>query len=379
MNLKIWISILLVTFSCKYFKSGTLATQDETAGAVVTFLHGNVTVISEGKETQPKVGHVIRAGDQIRTKLGSIDIQTYRGEVIRIKDNSSLTFKSLPGEESQTNTIDVAFGNLVVKSVKLKSNQSISITSPTMVAGVRGTSFSFELEKNGVPKVKVFEGSVGMSFRTSREIIEANEMISKEAMAKLLKTLESNEVVLEPGEALEVNPKINEMVFLINTKLSEKNLSSAEIESFKLSENDLSKKGFQSSPQEQAELETLFPIEQGTVQKAISENKKGTPLNASISDSIDSQHEEKRKDVIAKITENAESKNIESETEIHEYYNILESIHKTNGETLSGAVIAQLGDTYIVHSTKGIHELKVDDIEFIEYKNFKVKTKPKTK
>ncbi len=379
MNLKIWISILLVTFSCKYFKSGTLATQDETAGAVVTFLHGNVTVISEGKETQPKVGHVIRTGDQIRTKLGSIDIQTYRGEVIRIKDNSSLTFKSLPGEESQTNTIDVAFGNLVVKSVKLKSNQSISITSPTMVAGVRGTSFSFELEKNGVPKVKVFEGSVGMSFRTSREIIEANEMISKEAMAKLLKTLESNEVVLEPGEALEVNPKINEMVFLINTKLSEKNLSSSEIESFKLSENDLSKKGFQSSPQEQAELETLFPIEQGTVQKAISENKKGTPSNASISDSIDSQHEEKRKDVIAKITENAESKNIESETEIHEYYNILESIHKTNGETLSGAVIAQLGDTYIVHSTKGIHELKVDDIEFIEYKNFKVKTKPKTK
>lgn len=379
MKTRILISLVAFALGCKLFQGNNVQTPDETAGAVVTFVHGSVLILEKGKEIKPKIGHLVRIGDQIQTKLGSIDLQTYRGEVIRIKDNSQITFKSLPGDKNPSNALDVAFGNLIVKSTKLKSNQSITISSPTMVAGVRGTSFSFELDKGSVPKIKVFEGSVAVAFRTPKEIIESNELINKEAMDRLVKTLEKHEVILEPGEALDVDPKINEMVFLINTKIAENNLTEKQLEGFKIGEEELKKKEFQSSPQEKAELETLVQIEEDSIQKALTPDEAVANANSGLSGEIESKHEEKRKEAFAKITKEAETKNLDDEAEIHNHYSILETIHKSNGETLSGAVIAQLGDIFIVHSTKGVFELNVEDIEYVEYKNFKIKTKPKTK
>lgn len=372
-------SIIVLALGCKMFTGGATSDPDQTAGAVVTFLHGKVTIRSQNKDIKPSIGYLVRTGDTIITEIGAIDLQTYRGDVIRVKESSSIVFKELPGEKQSASTLEVAFGNLIVKSNKLKSNQSFQINSPTMVAGVRGTAFTFELEKGGVPKVKVFEGAVAVGYRRPADVISSNELVSKETLNRFINTLENYEVILEPGEASAMDPKINEMIFLINSKIAENKLTETEIASFKVSESDLQKTEFTVSPRENAELETLVLIDKDLVSNQLSQPQSMNLPTTEFSEKVDSLHEAERKLAFVRISKEAESKQLDDESEIQNHYSILETIHKSNGEVLSGAVVAQLGDTFIVHSTKGVFELDVNDIEYIEYKNFKVKTKAKAK
>lgn len=369
-------TILLITFQCSRFQFGSNQTKDETAGAVVTFFQGNITISSQGKESKAKIGDVVRPGDRIVTKLGRVDLQTYRGEIIRIKDNSDILFRDIAGENRPNTDIHMIAGNLLVKSVKLKSGQNLSVTSPTMVAGVRGTVFSFELDQGSVPKVKVYEGAVSVAFKTSPKLVEINEGLSAENYNRLVKTLEENEVVLEPGERLEVNPNLNELVYLINAKVPAKALTNEQISGLIDIDSGLSKSQTVITPQEKAEAETLVSITSETIQKQIeSQNAKSTEKTEV--GSIEKEHEVKRIEALNQIAKEAEKTGLDNEEEIHNHYSILETIHKTNGDVLSGAVVAQLGDIFIVHSTKGVYQLSVDDIEYVEYKNFKVKTKIK--
>lgn len=371
-------TILLFSFQCSRFQFGSNASIDQTAGAVVTFLQGDVLILSQGKESKGKIGDVVRPGDRILSKLGKVDLQTYRGEVIRIKENSDVMFRDIAGENHPNTELHLWAGNLLVKSVKLKSSQNLSVTSPTMVAGVRGTVFSFELEKGSVPKVKVYEGAVSVAFKTSPKLVEINEGLSVENYNRLVKTLEENEVILEPGEKLEVNPNLNELVYLINAKVAANALTNKELAGFIDFDSGLSKQESVVSPQEKAEAETLVAIPSETIQKQI-ESQKNNPTNPSevVISTIEKEHAEKRAEALNKIVSDATKTGLDEEEEIHNHYSVLETIHKSNGDVLSGAVVAQLGDIFIVHSTKGVLQLSVDDIEYVEYKNFSVKTKAK--
>ena len=371
------LTVFLLSLQCNRFQFGSNQTNDQTAGAVITFLQGNISITSQGKEAKAKLGDVVRPGDRILTKLGRVDLQTYRGEVIRIKDNSDVLFRDIAGENRPNTDLHLWAGNLLVKSVKLKSGQNLSVTSPTMVAGVRGTIFSFELEKGSVPKVKVYEGAVSVAFKTSPKLVEINEGLSIENYNRLVKTLEENEVVLEPGERLEVNPNLNELVYLINAKVAANALTNEQLAGFTDFDSGLSKAESVVSPQEKAEADTLVSIAPETIQKQIdSQNSKGSESAIAI---IEKEHEEKRAEALNKIASDASKTGLDDEEEIHNHYSVLETIHKSNGDVLSGAVVAQLGDIFIIHSTKGVFQLSVDDIEYVEYKNFKVKTKVKNK
>ncbi|TGL87224.1 iron dicitrate transport regulator FecR [Leptospira congkakensis] len=369
------LTIILLSLQCDRFQFGSNPEKDEPSGAVVTFLQGTILITSQGKETKAKIGDVVRPGDRIVSKLGRVDLQTYRGEVIRIKDNSDVLFRDIAGKTRTNTDIHLWAGNLLVKSVKLKSGQNLSVTSPTMVAGVRGTVFSFELEKGSVPKVKVYEGAVSVAFKTSPKLIELNEGLSKESYSRLVKTLEENEVVLEPGEKLEVNPNLNELVYLINAKVASNALTGDELSGFTDFDHGLSKATSVVSPQEKAEAETLVSIPSETIQKQIESQNAAT--SEVLTQTIEKEHGEKRIEALNKIASDAVKTNLDNEEEIHNHYSVLETIHKANGEVLSGAVVAQLGDIFIVHSTKGVFQLSVDDIEYVEYRNFSIKTKSK--
>ncbi|XDD45500.1 FecR domain-containing protein [Leptospira sp. WS39.C2] len=371
-------SVLLLALSqCQKFAFWQNQTKDDTAGAVITFIQGQVTLFKDGKESFASLGDVIKPGDRILSKLGKVDLQTYRGEIIRIKENSDVLFRDLAGASQPNTDIHIWAGNLLVKSVKLKANQNLSISSPTMVAGVRGTIFSFELEKGSVPKVKVYEGAVAVAFKTGPKLLEQNDGLSQENYDQFVKTLEENEVVLESGESLEVNPSLNELVYLINAKMAAASLTKDELSGFSDVTNGISKVESPVSPKEKAEVETLVSIDNTLIQKQV-ENKEGNlEATQEIVESIEKEHESKRNEALTTIASDAEKMGLQNEEDIQNHYSVLETIHKSNGEVLSGAVVAQLGDIFIVHSTKGVFQLKVDDIEYVEYKNFKVQTRSK--
>lgn len=378
--MKIILTFLLTLttlYNCQKFSFGQTSPKDETRGAVVTFIQGQVTLLNEGKETLASLGDVIKPGDRILSKLGKIDLQTYRGEIIRIKENSDVLLRDLPGSASPNTDIHIWAGNLLVKSVKLKATENLSISSPTMVAGVRGTIFSFELEKGAAPKVKVYEGAVAIAFKTGPKLIEQNDGLSKENYDRLVKTLEENEVILEPGETMEVSPSLNDLVYLINAKMVASSLTNEELANFSNVSNAITKVESPITPREKAEAETLVSIDNSLVQQQV-KNQTGNPdLTNHIVETIEKEHESKRNEALNNIAADAEKIGLESEEDIQNHYSVLETIHKSNGEVLSGAVVAQLGEIFIVHSTKGVFQLNVDDIEYVEYKNFKVKTKAK--
>lgn len=376
--LKFRVFLVLVvgffSFHCKFFSQLTKSSPDDTAGAVVTFVHGSVTLVAQGREISPQIGDIVRPGDKITTKFGTVDIQTYAGEVIRIKDNSSVNFPSLSGESNEETKIAVLVGNLLVKSPKLKSSQSLTVQSPTMVAGVRGTVFSFELAKDGIPQVKVYEGSVAVQYQTTDLAQAKGEGINEESFQKLVKTLESTEVILEPGEELKVSPKLHELVYLIQTRKSVKDLSEEEWKGFLETQDSVSKSPFTISPQAKAEAETLVQVGDENIQKNLSSTE---PLGETSREALEKEHESKQKEAFQKIAENAKKMGLDEESEIQSHYSILEQIHKSNGEVLSGAVVAQMGETLIVHTTKGVYQLAMGEVEYVEYKNFKVQTKKK--
>ncbi|GBF50641.1 sigma factor regulatory protein, FecR/PupR family [Leptospira ryugenii] len=374
------LPILVLILSCRNAQSpdadALQGKSDETAGAVVTFVYGKVQVNRKGMEWNAKVGDQIRVDDLILTKSGSIDLQTYRGEVIRIKEASQVSFTALPGKKSEMNTLHVVYGNLLIKGAKLKNKEELKITSPTMVAGVRGTTFAFELVKDGVPKVKVYEGAVAMAFRTPFRTIKDNSLADTEAWKELVKSLDETEIILEAGENSKVSPKLNELVFIINQKVSEKLLSQSDIEAFQMKPEEISKESFTQTPQEKAEIKTLVQLEDQKIEKALSASDSTDPT---LAEAINLEHDTKRNAAFQEIASEAKEQDLDKESEIQTYYSILESIHTTKGEVFTGAIIAQLGDTLIVHTTKGVREMKADEIEYIEYKNFRLKAKAKKK
>ncbi|ABZ94856.1 LipL45-related protein [Leptospira biflexa serovar Patoc strain 'Patoc 1 (Ames)'] len=376
---KILLLILVsVTLSqCQKFAFWQNESKEDTSGAVVTFLQGQVTILNEGKERFASLGDLVKPGDRILSKLGKVDLQTYRGEIIRIKENSDVLFRDFAGSSKPNTDIYIWAGNLLVKSVKLKANETLSISSPTMVAGVRGTVFSFELEKGSVPKVKVYEGAVAVAFKTGPKLIELNDGLSQDHYDQLVKTLEENEVVLEPGESLEVNPSLNELVYLINAKMTASSLTKDELAGFSDISTGISKAESPITPQEKAEAETLVAVNPELVQKQVENNGASSEVTQEIVENIEKEHESKRNTALSNIASDAEKMGLDNEEEIQKHYSVLETIHKSNGEILSGAVVAQLGDIFIVHSTKGVMQLKVDEIEYVEYRNFKVQTKTK--
>lgn len=370
--------LLFAITQCNFLSFSKSVDKDETAGAVVTFLQGQVTLLSEGKERIASLGDVIKPGDRILSKLGKVDIQTYRGEIIRIKENSDVMFRDLSGSSQPNTDLYIWTGNLIVKSVKLKPNQNLSISSPTMVAGVRGTIFSLELEKGSVPKVKVYEGAVSVAFKVGPKLIELNDGLTKDNYDRLVKTLEENDVVLEPGEALEVNPDLNELVYLINAKMAASTLTEEELNGFtNLSNSGIGKVQSPISPKEKAEADTLVSVNPELVQKQIESKEESADLKKETIDQIASEHQNNRKEALNQIASDAEKMGFDDEEEIQKHYSVLETIHKTNGQILSGAVVAQLGDIFIIHSTKGVFQLQVDEIEYVEYRNFKIQTRNK--
>ncbi|TGK27955.1 transcriptional regulator [Leptospira gomenensis] len=373
--------IVLTSNSCRFISSFLNQENQTPPGVVVIFQNGEIEILREDKKIQSKPGLVLKQNDVITTRSGSLDVQTSSGDVVRIKSFSKVTIKSiLTGAKPDVNLYTQA-GSLLIKTNKLKSESSFSISTPTAVAGVRGTTFAFELTDGQPPKVKVYEGAVAISFRIPKEIIENSKAMDKELYKEFVTFLESNEVVLENGEESYVKPSLDEMIQLVITRIEENKDISKEFETLKKAEKeDFGKRNFENTPQEDAELETLVAANNDLVKQAVdkngSENLKAGETS-DISSEIEKDHSSKLDLALDRIESNAEANELKSETKIREYYNVLEIIVQSDGKKMSGAIVTQIGDKLIVHTPSGVVRLNKKDVEYVDYQTFEIKTKAK--
>lgn len=373
MNRKtLYILLLVCSFGIFNLCSKSFLTRDSKSspGLVVVFVNGKVEVERSGKKISLTPGSVLFENDRIKTNNGTLDVQTSLGHLIRLKPYTDLNVESLHGEKDEETSLAVRTGLLIIKANKLGRKEQFKISTPTAIAAVRGTAFSFEVVQGTLPKIKVYEGMVAMTLKApvSQEI--GSEKISANPnLQKFQKLLEENEIIISEEEEAEVKPEFDILAQTILNRLDnetiEKSVESFRSDLLKTFRKDKSEK----DPREAADLETLVKVEEDLIGSALT--------NKNVTQEIQKDHSDKLNTALDKVETLAGSKKLQSEEEIKEYYSVLESIHKTDHTVLHGAVVTQIGNTMLVHSTKGVFRLSVADVEYIQYKNFDVITKKK--
>lgn len=152
-----------------------------------------------------KMREMIGEGTFIRTrKQSSCDIMLKNGSVIKIVENSIVYIDKLlmTGERNYKNRFKLEAGSILAKSAKLIGDSSFTITTPTAVAGVRGTEFVVS-HYSGKTRVAVKEGKVAVGRNIQLADSPSNEN------AKKIKQAAEQVTLLNAGVAAEVKQSDN--------------------------------------------------------------------------------------------------------------------------------------------------------------------------
>lgn len=159
----ILFSILLVmnVAGCKK----TEAPKTMVNNGIINFMTGDVTITTDGNTVKANVGDSITQGMVIKTGAKSVVDIHFSGSVIRVLEKSSVVMKELVKDLESNKELSefyVENGKLFSKvSRKLVEGEKFKVTSPTAVAGVRGTEFLVE-EENGKSRISCVEGTVAV-------------------------------------------------------------------------------------------------------------------------------------------------------------------------------------------------------------------------
>lgn len=162
---------------------------------IINFMNGEVTIVNEGKTVPANVGDSITQGMTVKTGAKAVVDIYFGGSVIRILEKSSVVMKELVKDMASNRELSefyVENGKLFSKvSRKLAEGEKFSVTSPTAVAGVRGTEFLVE-ENAGKSRISCIEGAVAVK--------EAEKADTEYVMVEAGKEAE-----LEKGKPVSIN------------------------------------------------------------------------------------------------------------------------------------------------------------------------------
>ena len=132
---------------------------------LINFLTGNVSIVLDDKTVKANVGDKITQGMTVRTGVKSVVDIYFEGSVIRILENSSVVMKELVknlSDNKELTELYVQNGKMFSQVTrKLTENEKFRVSTPTSVAGVRGTEFLVS-EEDGKSRVSCVEGAVAV-------------------------------------------------------------------------------------------------------------------------------------------------------------------------------------------------------------------------
>ena len=145
------IAIILVLVTCFAF-AGYCAEVKRT-GEVID-VEGNVSLENvSGGRTLAEIGAILNEGDLIETDDSSWVMVRLNGEeaaTVEIDENAQVVLSELVADTekgTQKTMLDVAIGKILIKAQKLRTDKcKFEVKTPTSIVGVRGTTFSVEVE-----------------------------------------------------------------------------------------------------------------------------------------------------------------------------------------------------------------------------------------
>lgn len=134
--------------------------------ALVSFLEGSAFKSRTGKDWEAvSKGDVLTGEDQVKTGAKSkIELTLPDGSKIRFSENTSVKIQSiLSDEEKRDFEFKVFFGKIWSKAAKFKKTSKFDIKTANAVAGVKGTTYRIDANKDKSSIVRVYEGEVSVS------------------------------------------------------------------------------------------------------------------------------------------------------------------------------------------------------------------------
>jgi len=359
--------------------------KDNTLSALVVFSVGDSRIVhADLTEEKAALGSSFKTGDKIITGPKSkVDVQLGEGTTIRLGANSKLDFTQLLQNPTGNSDIKLLLSNgKVFASVRKENkNDTFTISTPTIVAGVRGTAFILEIKKDQFASIKVVEGSVAVSPRVpSFEKIPLEEIEKNAGLKKLNQTLLSSEVVLDKDQQIELpaNDKI-----LLSEKLDTRSIK--EILAKLIESTSEKPKLAEFTKNEQQEIKTIISVDPKIANEMIRLNEELS--SGRIDESKAEELEKKRAELESQVTAKqevekvkfnesivVEPKRLESNRDILKYYERIEKIILVNGRTEIGAIINQEDSIMVVHTENGIIRINTNDVVEVVY-DFQMKQK----
>ena len=218
--------------------------------AMVTFMLGNVLRNNAALE----IGDILKEKDVIKTEDESFCDVRIGGSIIRIKEKSSVTMTNLIRNENQEDTtLGLSVGKMLCKPKKLLKSEKFVVKTPTAVAGVRGTNFIIEADKNKTTRIKVFQGKVKVAKRVKQfeenvdQVLEVSSTVEKEKKViiteeEVRKAEKNIEKAIEKSEAKGVEMDTAQIVKIIEENKKDVVIEKAKIENFAVEDFQKEKK-----------------------------------------------------------------------------------------------------------------------------------------
>jgi hypothetical protein len=195
----------IIAVNCK--KDQSTANNAEVKGYLV-FLKGNVYV----NEKEAVLRGQVKQNDVIRTdKKSAATIQFAESAVVKLQASTQLEVSKLA---MGTDKPDIALlqkkGSTFNKIVKGQADYHLS--TPTAVAGVRGTSFSVSVSKDNTTEVQLLKGRVEVKTTSATQeapvILEEGKKVLVEEDAGIIKVSKVEELKKDEAKELTVENKV---------------------------------------------------------------------------------------------------------------------------------------------------------------------------
>lgn len=172
-------TILLAAIIAAFASCAAFAADKKAPDAFIASMEGDVKIILTGDtDAQPaKKGLVLKEGDKIKTGADSEALlQWSSGHKIKVYPLTNISIDQLAKRAgSEKISLNVESGKMFAKANKLKSPDSkFSVSTPTAVAGVRGTEFMVNVQEDQTSTVSLLEGSLEVVTGVTETILEAN-------------------------------------------------------------------------------------------------------------------------------------------------------------------------------------------------------------
>lgn len=354
---------LMLVAAAGLVNCGQKATEAAKTSMMVVYTTGDSYILAEGKTEAPaKVGMVVRQNDIIRTENGTVDLQTRGGTAVRIREMTRITIAALTAKGEAK--LDMERGGLLANVPKNTKDEKFSVSTPTAIAGVRGTTFSVDVGADSRSTVRVMDGAVAMSPRVPALEKMDQAQVQADPNLQKLAALQQTQVVLEKDTQGSLDANLEKNLLQANTVLASSQPAPAQLntvaEQASQSAKPVETQKVEFSSREVLEARTLVAVEPSILEQAV----RG---DANVAQNITQKREQASEQVLSQIMDDASRSKLNSEQEIQQHYNTrLELIVLKNGDKIRGAVIAQTGNTIVVHSSEGVKRIPRADLDYQE-------------